>query len=61
MTFRCNICAHSVKTSSFDLTSGTLRAQAARAINLHFADEHPQRFAGTPDCQLWNTSVPARH
>ena len=61
VTFRCNGCAHSVKTSSFDLTHGTLRAQAARAINLHFAGEHPPRFVGMPDCQRWSTSMPARY
>ena len=57
VVFRCNICPYSVKTSSFDLTSGSLRTQAARAINRHVAGQHPQKFAGTPDCQMWNTSV----
>ena len=32
--FRCNICPYSVKTSSFDLTSGSLRTQAARCAAL---------------------------
>lgn len=44
--FKCLFCNHNVATVDFDSTMGNRRTQAAAAMNVHAAAEHPGHARG---------------
>src|ERR1700722_460285 len=54
-TFTCKRCEHSVTTSQFSSQNGSLRSQAAKAINEHATAVHRCAEPCPPDAQVWHT------
>ena len=53
-TFTCPRCKHSVTTPDFSIQNGSLRTQAARAMNEHAAAVHNNPLPMYPrDAQMW--------
>jgi hypothetical protein len=54
-TFTCPRCKHSVTTPDFSIQNGSLRTQAARAMNEHAAAVHNNPLPMYPrDAQMWH-------
>ncbi len=56
-TFKCCACPHSVVTTDFDMTGGTLRTQAAKAMNEHAAAKHRAGSQGIGGPHRWSLKI----
>jgi hypothetical protein len=56
-TFTCCSCPHSVVTTDFDMTGGTLRTQAAKAMNEHAAAKHRAGSQGSGGPHRWSLKI----